>query len=756
VNMAGLLIVVAIIIAFTVVVVIVSRIEQKTYDHNRRQYRLYFPSALDADNVTAWIRSISGTMKATRWGVAGHPTVAFELWATTSGIQHRLKVPWQQADYVVGQLRSLVPGIRVEPEDEVPYRRWTKVVELGLSHSSRQLRIYNTSSTSTSLLAAVQAVEPGETLMMQWVISPARPRPLPIHHTARTDEMDIHMLWNGSEANKDEVKDRREKQSEPNVLAVLRVASVAKTKPRALHLVSRVRAALASTHSPQTRFEKRLGTANMMQKRIDMVKTPVTFPMVLSSTELAALVAWPIGNPLITGLPPALSRQLPAPEAVPRIGRIIGRSNFPGNERHVAIGFEDARKHVHVLGPSGVGKSTLLANMMKQDMEAGYGVILIENKGDLFEAALNYVPKSRLNDVIVLDVNDRKTPVGFNVLQQGDPLVVVDELVALFERLYKGASSVWTREVLYHALRTLAMDPSLTFVDLAALLVPMSKDEIDWSDKLIRSLKDRELRNFWQRFHNQPRAAQDRITQPVMDRIWQLNARPELRNIIGQSKSSFQMSDVFRDNKILLVNLAGLPRETASLTGTLLMNSIWHAVKAVKPDKPIYLFLDEFQDFIDLPIDPEDMLTKARSFGLGMTLAHQHLAQLPTELRSAIMANARTKVVFQSTADDAGRMAKEFGNSVSEDDFMHLGRYEAIARIATDDGVSSPLTLTASPPAERHNLSRQVIAMSRQAYGVPAGQVERDIIERRQESKAPAGGKRPAIGTLDSFGETAV
>jgi hypothetical protein len=114
-----------------------------------------------------------------------------------------------------------------------------------------------------------------------------------------------------------------------------------------------------------------------------------------------------------------------------------------------------------------------------------------------------------------------------------------------------------------------------------------------------------------------------------MDRIWQLTARPELRNIIGQSSSSFQMSEVVAENRILLVNLGGLASDTAGLTGTLLMNALWHAVKTTPSVQPTYLYLDEFQKFLRLPIDPESMLAEARGFGLGMTLAHQHLDPAP-------------------------------------------------------------------------------------------------------------------------------
>jgi len=280
---------------------------------------------------------------------------------------------------------------------------------------------------------------------------------------------------------------------------------------------------------------------------------------------------------------------------------------------------------------------------------------------------------------------------------------------------------------------------------LAPLLVPMTPEEEQWRDELIRSLADRELRNFWQRFLNQPRAAQDRISQPVMDRIWQLNARPEIRNIIGQSKSSFSMSEVVEQGKILLVNLSGVGSQTASLTGTLLMDALWAAVQSSSRKRPVFLHLDEFQDFLQLPIDPADMFAKARSYRLSITAAHQHLGQLPVDLRQAILANARSKVVFQTTADDARTFVREFGRQVSETDFMNLGQYEVLCRLAAGEGVSQPVTGLTRPPARRTGLARQVRAYSRQRYGRPAAEVEAEITGRRTPTEAVAT-ERPKLG----------
>jgi hypothetical protein len=144
-----------------------------------------------------------------------------------------MKVPWQYADFIIAQLRSLVPGIRVVPDPDPPRRRWTQAVEVGLTRSGRPLRIYSAPDTAASLLASLQALETGEMVLMQWVITPAVPQHLPIYQQSHSDSFHVKALSNGTLANRDEIKDRREKLAEPNMLAVLRVASLAGTPGRA-------------------------------------------------------------------------------------------------------------------------------------------------------------------------------------------------------------------------------------------------------------------------------------------------------------------------------------------------------------------------------------------------------------------------------------------------------------------------------------------------------------------------------------------
>lgn len=716
---------------------IVRRVNQLEVEKHRKTYELAFPADLDEERVVAWLRAVSGTMR-TRTGLfGGTPTICLELLATNEGFRHYVKIPWQLSDFIVSQLRAQVPGIRVTPVDWPPIRSWTKAIELGLTNTQRSLRIFNAADMSATLLSSVQALQPKESVLLQWVVSPARPQHAPEHRKARTVHLNAATVFKGLEASKDEVNDRRSKLDEPNVVGVMRVAVVAASPERSDHLIYRVNAALRSARSAAVAFKKRLVFKETLSANLDHGRSPGRLPSLLNVRELAALIAWPIGNPNVPGLPPVMARHLGTPDNVPKEGRVLGRSNMPGSERTVAVDYVSALKHTHISGPTGTGKSVLMANLMKQDMEQGYGVVLIENKGDLFHAAMNYVPPNRMQDVIMFDVTDTRNPLGYNLLKQGNAQVAIDNLTALFDYLYRENKSVWTRELMYHGLRTLILDPKLTFVDLAPLLMPMTADEKEWRSELLKRIDDPELRNFWARFNQQPPAAQERIVQPVLDRIWQLNARPELRNIIGQSESSFQMKDVVAQNKILLVNLSGLARDTASLTGSLLMNDLWTSVRSTRSEKPTFLYLDEFQDFVNLPVEPEDMLAKARSFGLGMTLAHQHLGQLTTDLKMAVLNNARTKVVFQTSAEDARAMTREFGTSVSDQDFMHLSRYEALARVATADGVSPPLTLSTNAPARPYGLYKDVAALSRGKYGRAVEHVEKQIRERRSLDSMP-------------------
>lgn len=718
--------------------------DMQTQTDTHQSFRLAFPSDLATDQVLTWLTALSGTLRGGPGRLLGAsvPSMVFEVHADEREISHRLTVPAAHVGYVVPQLRSLVPGITVTPDDqEAAGDDWTRAVELKQTNPARSLHIPDSEALSTSVLTTMQGLKQREALMLQWVVAPAVQERLPRQagEVKSSDFSITRALLGNTRADRDEITERRAKLSHPNFLGVLRVAAKAGNPDQADRLIGRVRTSLASVRTPSNRFTKRLVSSARVIERVKHASGVAVFPIQLAAPELAALLAWPLGEPHVAGLPQQRTRHLPATGAIPRSGRVVMRSNFPGGERPLALTPLESAQHLQVVGPTGSGKTALLANLITQDMHAGRPVVLIESKGDLFTAALERVPKKRINDVVLLDVTDTDNPVGFNILQ-GNPYAVAADIQRLFDHLYpQDARGVRVRQGFYHLILTLMMstgaDGPMTFADIGALSTPRA-DQTEFADNLIRGVSHiEELASWWQEISNLPRAQRDLYFKPLTDRTWQLTSRRSIRNIIGQAESTIDLVQVIKQNKILLVNLGRATEgtDTAGLLGSLLLNSLWSAVQAgaADPTNPTMLYLDEFQDFLNLPIAPADMFAQARSRGLAMTVAHQFIGQLSRELQDATANNARSTVVFQTGADEARHFARQFGRSVTEDDFIHLRRFEVIARFATDDGVSAPVTGVTLPPADPSGHAGQARQQSRSTYARPVAQVEQDITRRR-------------------------
>ncbi|MEA9986268.1 type IV secretory system conjugative DNA transfer family protein [Subtercola sp. RTI3] len=660
-------------------------------------------------------------------------------------------VPRNEAEYIANQLRTQIPGLTVAEDTERPTLEWNYVLEVGMARPSRTLRITNAKDLSASLLASVQALGEDETILTQWIVSPAKHEQLPSKQSAPvTHDFHVTQALTGKQlAQNDEIEDRRTKLSEHNFIALGRIATVAKDEKTAKNLAYRITKSLAGAHSHSNRFVTRGGDKKKGSDQVNNAETPLTFTAQFGISELKAILAWPIGRPFVTGLPAGSTRHLFATEDVPRVGRILGDSNYPGHERAIALDYTYAIQHMYVGGKTGTGKTVLMANSFAQDVANGYGAIVVDasnsvSSESMFSRALSYVPANRMDDVIIVNVaEDLTNPVGINILDQGNPRIVADQIKDLFASMYQDTSGVWTKQLLFHGLYTLAERKGMTFVDLMPLLNPQTKTEIAWSDDLIRSVKDKELRNFWQRWQNFSQGERDRYTQPLLNRIWQLVSRPEARNIIGQSVSSFQMKEVLADNKILLISLSGLPSDTAGILGTLLVNAIWTAAQTMTPEKPNFLYLDEFQVMTKLPLGLDDMLNRARKHKLGVVMGTQYLEDITPELRNAVINNARSRVIFQSSSKEARTWKSEF-RDLDENDFMRIRQYEAVAQLATSSGVMAPVTMKTRPPQPSSGFAGRARQLSQERYGRAIGDVEAEMVSRRAPESGA--GKRPPIG----------
>lgn len=703
--------------------------DRREVDRGRSPYIVTFPSELDANSVLAWLRAISGTIRPAKTVLTTAQSIVFEVVASPEGIVHRLLVPWQREDDIIPQLRALAPGISVMPDTDRKYHEWTYAVEVGESDKSRPLNIPNPVATAHSLLASFSPLREGEAMLVQWVVTPSIPSRLP-----RTKKRSGFLQV--ADLNPDDIAEQRAKLGEPNFEAVLRVAGRASTPVRAKHLTDRVQSSIKATQTPTNHWIKLPGLQSRIIERVHRATSAMVWPAQLNASELTALIGWAIGSPNTPGLPRGAARVIAAPRSVPSEGIMLGINQFAGSERPVAVRYEDALMHTWIGGRNGVGKSALMANMAKQIMAAGNGLILMETEGNLYDSVLNYVPRERVDDVILLDFNDPFHVAGFNVLDQGKPDIVIDELIELFEHQYGGG--VWSDEYIYNGLKTLGDAKNmLSIVDLMPLINPRTADEAAWADDLIRQVKDPELKRWWQRHDNRGKEQQQQRADPVLSRMNQFVARPELRHVFGQRESTFQISDVLRDGKILLINLKGVSSKTTSLVGTMLMNAIWHATKTVEKDHATYLLLDEFADFMNLPVNFETMLAQARKRKVGLVLANQHLDPLSPAVREGVLTNARNKIVLQSTARDAKLILPEMASKLDITDITGLQKYEALVDIVTPTGTSGAFSMRTYQPAKSTGVARLAVEHSRKSYTRPLQEVQTELLHRYDQTDKP-------------------
>ncbi|MGO9559413.1 MAG: type IV secretory system conjugative DNA transfer family protein, partial [Acidimicrobiales bacterium] len=477
----------------------------------------------------------------------------------------------------------------------------------------------------------------------------------------------------------------------------------------------------------------------MIERRAPLVSWPATF----NSQELSGLIGWPIDALAVPGLALGGCRLVPASPAIPRSGTVVGDSNFPGDPRPLALDVQARLRHVHVLGPTGTGKSTLLMQMVLQDLDAGHGVVLLDPKGDLVQSVLERMPPKRRGDVIVLDPADTSRPVGLNPLESIDvdhAEVVVENLVGLFKSLYKNSWGPRLDDILRAALLTLATAKGTTLCE-----VPLILTNPGYRRRLVGGLDDPVgLESFWGWYEGLSEPMRAEVVGPVLNKVRAFIMRARVRNIVGQSHPKLNLRDVLDGRKVLLVSLASglLGDEAAALLGALVIAELWNATQGRAGQhsdsrRPVMAYLDEWQNFLHLPTPMASVLAEARGLGLGLVLAHQHLGQLPTEAQHAVLANARSKVVFQLPAGDARLIARELGGVLTDDDLQGLGAYEVAAQLFADGTTQPVATATTRPMGQPTSSADEVRAASREHYGVAREDVEKQL-RSRQHARADA------------------
>lgn len=699
-----------------------------------------FPRGVASDELLGFCRSLSGLRRPWwRTVLVGQPVIRFEVRATAEGISHLLWSPEGTGDYLLAQLRTAVPGTRSEPiTPEVLRPR--EAIELRVAGPRTQLRVDQLAHSNAAVLATLLPLKPGEVVVIQWLIAPE-------HHDPRTARWAAAAL--GFDHSDDAATERaqREKRSEPAFAVAVRLGAEAATTEQARHLVRRVLGAFHLGTTEQASFRRRLLPAWWVRHQLTHASRPfLTWPCFLNAKEISGFLGVPIESPQVPGLVLGAARHLPPPATLPSSGRVVGQATFPGAVRPVAVSPADSLRHLHAIGPTGVGKSTLLAGLALGDIAAGRAVIVIDPKGDLITDIVERIPPHRADDVIVFDPTDAARPVGFNLLEgiTEAPELITDHVVGIFHHLYAAFWGPRTDDILRAGVLTLAQEPGMTLAEVPVLLT-----DPGFRRRLLGKLDDHVLEAFWGWFESLSEAERAQAVGPVLNKLRSFLLRRRLRNVIGQADSTISLERVIENRQVLLVSLAKgvLGEDAASLLGAAVIARLWQATQARAPlpamqRHPVFCFIDEFQDYLRLPTPLGDVLAQARGYGLGLTLAHQHLGQLPREVRQAVLANARSKVVFQTSAADARILARELGPELAPEDLQSLGAFEAYLAAAADRRVLPPVSIRTRPLGPPTGLADQIRARSRKRYGRPAEEVDAAI--RARAERLP---NRLVIGT---------
>jgi hypothetical protein len=386
----------------------------------------------------------------------------------------------------------------------------------------------------------------------------------------------------------------------------------------------------------------------------------------------------------------------------------------------------DRRRHMYVIGKTGTGKSTLLANMAINDLKNDEGLCVIDPHGDLVDHLLDYIPSRRINDVVYFDPADTDRTVKINLFEGENVAhreLIASGIVSIFQKLYAYSWGPRLEYILRNALLTLLQSKQARMSDIVDLLTNSKMRE-----KIVSELNDDILKNFWiHEFDKLPDRQRMEAIAPILNKVGQFVSSPLVRDVVNASKSSFSIEDIMSQGKILLVNLSQgkLGEDNATLLGAMLITKIQLAAmgRVYTPEeerRDFYLYVDEFQNFATGSFNK--ILSEARKYRLNLILANQYIAQIPEDVQKAIFGNCGTMISFVMGAEDAQVFSKEFGDKYSQDDLVSLGRHQIVNKITIDNIVSRPFPAVTLAPASSNNKNREkVIRSSRERYAKKKG-----------------------------------
>lgn len=436
----------------------------------------------------------------------------------------------------------------------------------------------------------------------------------------------------------------------------------------------------------------------------------------------------------------------------------FAKTNFRNQERVFGIKTDDRRRHMYVIGKTGMGKTNLLENLAIQDIQKGHGIAFIDPHGDTAEKLIKAIPSNRINDVIYLNPSDQEFPIAFNVMEKVDPEyrhLVASGLVGVFKKIWADSWGPRLEYILRNAILALLEYPGSTLLGVTRILVDKS-----YRARVVEKITDPVVRSFWVDEFSQwnDRVLQE-VISPIQNKVGQFLSSSLIRNIVGQTVSSFNIREVMDQRKILIINLSKgrIGEDNGALLGAMMITKIQLAamgrVDIPEDDrKDFYLYVDEFQNFATESF--ANILSEARKYHLNLVLANQYVTQIDETVRDAIFGNAGSIISFRVGAMDAEFLEKEFEPVFMMNDIINLPKYQIYLKLMIDGIAGDAFSATTLPPIKLEDAGNEVkiIQSSRERYSSSREEVE-DKIRRwsgmltAEERQAIADEQKPVVVT---------
>lgn len=528
----------------------------------------------------------------------------------------------------------------------------------------------------------------------------------------------------------------------------LRLLSSAETKERAEAILKELESAFSQFNSPllnSLRFvHPKGGKLQQLFYEYSFRIFNQSQSIQLSSGELGTIFHFPPPVVLTPYVKWLKAKQVPAPPNLPKEGLILGKNVFRGEERTIPILEDDRRRHIYILGQTGTGKSSLLQEMIRQDIENGKGVCLIDPHGDLAERVLGLVPPSRIEDVVYVNPGDTERPVGINMLEY-DPAYpeaktfVVNELLEIFEKLYNlkvhGFGGPIYEQYMRNALLLVMEDPTS---GNTLLEVPRVLSDSSFRRLKLSRCKNLVVKNFWELEAEKAggELALANLVPYITSKMNVFIANDLARPILCQQTSTINFREIMDTGKILIVNLAkGKLGDLNSyllgmiIVGKLLLAAFSRIEIPEEKRRDFFVYIDEFHNVTTKTIGTA--LAEARKFRLNLTLAHQYIGQLDEETRKAIFGNIGTMLTFRVGPEDAKFLVTQYEQVFLESDFVGFDNFTGAIKLLIRGVTSKPFTFVTLPPKPPNpEIAKLAKEYSRMKYGRERALVEEEISQR--------------------------